>query len=1143
MSTVLTFDLTIANDTDTTGLISELELLLQCEPPKCRLDMEVGENGQLVATAYLFEATAAETVYDSLTAAMSVANWQSTASLIPGLLSISDLVQSQELMSPSPPKPPFLPPTTPPPSPPSPPPPADPDLPCKREDAQAVCAGPREPCFFDPECMSPNDALGGLGCNAGGMGLQCRFCGFGDFQQIVCPGSLFGPGSALLANPAAGGAGVAVIGAMLALCLCCCCLLVFRRRKKRKKEEDLKRAAEEAKLARRKSVVEDGKRRKSVWAAQPLSQEATEATEESATIAWARVVLDRLVDRGSMGRLFRMTLDSGSEPFMMRRYNVEYLRQHTHSALVKQVVALRDMHHAHLLGIIGLATDRGANYGMVMEYMPRSLARVLARTETSEETAKKVKSVWLSIVADIAGAVAHLHKHGITHFAMHPRNVLFDGAMTVKLADYGRSRETITRQIDNDSEWRTGKDDQNNEPREVYLAPELLRLDGFKPAVDIWSLGCLIARLGSLQRLYHSLPSAHIIMLRVASGEVSPADQLTDLKKMPGGTRVTALVTDCCQLDPMARPSADDVVSRLQDLSSRRRASFVATGDSGSGATPASDADVKKLAQRRASRNSAYMPQTARMPAPGMIQGSLEPNRFVKAAQSRAEERLAGVTQSGAGTSRDGLVTMDLRTLFAKYDFDRSGQLEAKELRHALTELGLRLELSETEMLLAKYDAERKGGLSLEQFARLSVNLKKFKAVRAARKDTGAEHAAGAVAGSMPAAAVKKEDQPIFLSLAPPIRPGERRAKRVVVHPVGVHPVGFAVDGDEAEGDAEPDPDDDTAEGDEMPRAGTGKCAPPRSAIRQPAAAAAVRSGAHPSGSTSPATQALWHRRNSTDMPRASRMPAPGAVPGSMDINPVAVAAQQRRKSRIDGGATARGGPDEANAGIARPQRLQARRASTQVTRSPVTTPPRKLTADDDDDAADDDDDGAAPPTQAIWHARNSMQMPRASRMPAPGEVPGSMNPRPSYANAGAARPQRLQPRRGSTQLVGAVQEPVGGGSTSRDGGSTTRRVALLADDMELADKRPGGFTNRSRLSTGTSSQTPDGQTLAKERTSRGVVSFEEPAPEERRTTIRPNMPKAAERRKTKGQKAESGTEEIVEAASQAQIRSNRVRI
>ena len=48
-------------------------------------------------------------------------------------------------------------------------------------------ANPVETCYNDLACLDPaTDRLGGLGCNAGGIGQTCRFCGFGENPD--CPG-------------------------------------------------------------------------------------------------------------------------------------------------------------------------------------------------------------------------------------------------------------------------------------------------------------------------------------------------------------------------------------------------------------------------------------------------------------------------------------------------------------------------------------------------------------------------------------------------------------------------------------------------------------------------------------------------------------------------------------------------------------------------------------------------------------------------------------------------------------------------------------------------------------------------------------------------------------------------------------------
>lgn len=46
-----------------------------------------------------------------------------------------------------------------------------------------VCAGASEPCFYDASCNDPNTPS--TGCMAGNIAEECRFCGFGDFDD--CP--------------------------------------------------------------------------------------------------------------------------------------------------------------------------------------------------------------------------------------------------------------------------------------------------------------------------------------------------------------------------------------------------------------------------------------------------------------------------------------------------------------------------------------------------------------------------------------------------------------------------------------------------------------------------------------------------------------------------------------------------------------------------------------------------------------------------------------------------------------------------------------------------------------------------------------------------------------------------------------------
>lgn len=489
-------------------------------------------------------------------------------------------------------------------------------------------------------------------------------------------------------------------------------------------------------------------------------------------IRWDRVKLQRLVDHGLTGRLFRATLDEGEEPLLLRRHGVQYLALHTHTELVDQINAVRECNHPHLLAFLGLASDGMRNYGTLMEYMPRSLSRVVARAEESEETSKKLKAVWHTIVLDIAGAIEYLHTRKLGHYALHPRNVLFDSAMTVKLSDYGRSPSMITAQLEEGQQSSTPSDPAQGEPRQLYLAPELLRLDAFHQSADVWSLACIMTRLASLQPLYHQAGASthHIIMMRIAAGDLGPADQLEKVENLRGGPKLIALVRTCSRLEPRERPSIEMIIEELKNLTTRQKT-------------------------RRASEITPHNVEPAHMPAPGAV----------PLLQDKHNERKSGKHHKGEPGLTDHALDR-CRQAFEKFDTSKNGSIDAVELCEALAFLGLQMHPTQAgsevaaRRVMKKYDTDGTGSLDMIQFSAVVTDLQRYKSARAAKKDKekkdvgekdrrSAGHAAAELlvmtttsivacsAIVMPAKSVAGEER-VFLTLA------ERLAPHLVVVPV-----------------------------------------------------------------------------------------------------------------------------------------------------------------------------------------------------------------------------------------------------------------------------------------------------------------------------------------------------------------------
>lgn len=112
---------------------------------------------------------------------------------------------------------------------------------------------------------------------------------------------------------------------------------------------------------------------------------------------------------------------------------------------------------------------------LVLEYMAGgSLKRYIMEGRPTGE-------LEVAIVAySVLQALSALHSRNIIHRDIKPANILIKGDGTVKVSDFGISRETIS-------------DDSNNMMTFVgsmaYMSPERIRGEGYGKSSDIWSLG------------------------------------------------------------------------------------------------------------------------------------------------------------------------------------------------------------------------------------------------------------------------------------------------------------------------------------------------------------------------------------------------------------------------------------------------------------------------------------------------------------------------------------------------------------------------------------------------------------------------------------------------------------------------------
>ncbi|GGQ67490.1 serine/threonine-protein kinase [Couchioplanes azureus] len=156
----------------------------------------------------------------------------------------------------------------------------------------------------------------------------------------------------------------------------------------------------------------------------------------------------------------------------------------------------------------------------------------------------------VTVVAEVASALATAHARGIVHRDVTPANVMLTGS-GAKVVDFGIS--ALVGQ-------RDAAPDGSLLGTPAYLAPERLNGDPVAPAADVYALGLLLYRL-----LTGRLPwPAETTTEALRAHLYADPEPVPDLPGMPA--EVAALCLHCLAKRPEDRPGADEVATALAAL-------------------------------------------------------------------------------------------------------------------------------------------------------------------------------------------------------------------------------------------------------------------------------------------------------------------------------------------------------------------------------------------------------------------------------------------------------------------------------------------------------------------------------------------------------------------------------------------------
>jgi len=196
--------------------------------------------------------------------------------------------------------------------------------------------------------------------------------------------------------------------------------------------------------------------------------------------------------------------------------------------------------HPHVVALVDVVTA-GACAALVMEFAPGGSVAALAERRGEALAVGEAVRVGAHAAAALAGA----HARGIVHRDVKPHNLLIDAAGTVKLCDFGIAA------VARSPEFRHATATVSLR----FASPEDLEDDAeVGPPADVYSLGATLLYLARGEHLE--------LRDRLTAWQPPPAEG----EPVDGAATLDALIAECLQPDPAARPTADDLYRRLAAL-------------------------------------------------------------------------------------------------------------------------------------------------------------------------------------------------------------------------------------------------------------------------------------------------------------------------------------------------------------------------------------------------------------------------------------------------------------------------------------------------------------------------------------------------------------------------------------------------
>ncbi|XP_038674084.1 serine/threonine-protein kinase Nek5-like isoform X1 [Scyliorhinus canicula] len=216
----------------------------------------------------------------------------------------------------------------------------------------------------------------------------------------------------------------------------------------------------------------------------------------------------RLLGEGAFGKAFLVKAKDDNRQVVVKEVKTAMMHQKEKEASLKEVILMEKMKHPNIVTFLD-SFEEEQNLHIVMEYCDGG--DLMHRINMQHGVCFTEEQV-LDWFVQICLGLKHIHDRKILHRDIKTQNIfLCNKGVTVKLGDFG-----IARMLNNTMELA-----QTRIGTPYYLSPEICANRPYNNKTDIWSLGCVLYELATLNHPFEG-NNLHQLVVRICKGRCAP---------------------------------------------------------------------------------------------------------------------------------------------------------------------------------------------------------------------------------------------------------------------------------------------------------------------------------------------------------------------------------------------------------------------------------------------------------------------------------------------------------------------------------------------------------------------------------------------------------------------------------------------